>query len=97
MFALRVFPAVTRLTVYRWLHIPAQMVWAPGLAGKNLLFLNLNLDVLAMLLFVCHMLLYDQINSYEEYFVPRGIASAVLSVENYPGQSINFDQENENS
>ena len=25
--ALRVFPAVTRLTAYRWLHIPVKTVW----------------------------------------------------------------------
>ena len=46
--------------------IPAQMMWAPGLAGKNLLFLNLNLDGLAMMLLVCHKLLYDLIDLYEE-------------------------------
>ena len=41
--ALRVPPAVTRLTVYRWLHIPAQNTWPGGPAGNELVKIYLFL------------------------------------------------------
>jgi hypothetical protein len=40
--ALRVFPAVTRLTVYCWLHIPKQVWLAGALARINLWLVELN-------------------------------------------------------
>ena len=63
--ALRVPPVVTRLTVHRWLHIPARSLGQAGRPIKSYGLATFGVAVLGILLFVFNENLRDQINRYD--------------------------------